>query len=172
MPPTSVFLGGGGDTSLLHYASLIMSDAQIKALPSTPITFVSALGANKQIIPTLWIIRSQLTAAYTNVSLTLGDTTINVSIGGAVPFSYLRHQILQNTSPETIVAPPQTVAYTDELNDWATRPRILSGYDQVNTPLTVESFNVGGDFTGGHADNEILMSITYMVLDVSTGIFE
>ena len=59
--------GGARRSNFQHQRSVILTDAQIKALPTTAVTIVPAPGIGKLIIPQVAIARMNWTADYDNI---------------------------------------------------------------------------------------------------------
>lgn len=171
---TSVYLGG-----LLHQATVTLTNDQIKALPTTGIQIVAAPGANKMIIPAVGIHVLNAPVAYTNVNadaalhLEYTSGLLASNIGAAGDGIYL----------DAASATPLFGTFTTRLEDGypvASTIGDVTGNglsSAVNNALRIKASNpyptnVAGNFTGGNAANTLWVSVTYYVLDTTTGVYE
>src|SRR5690242_19531048 len=58
---------GGGGSSVVQTATKTLTDAQIKALPTTPIELVAAPGSGKVIWWSMIVLRATIAGSYTNI---------------------------------------------------------------------------------------------------------
>ena len=147
-----------------------LTDSQIKALPSTPITVIAAPGAGKGIIPiSVMLSISPWIADYTNIDgacqLLLSDAPDNVEI-----LSRLKETVGNGISNllawgEASIATINQQALVSGGN--------LSGNsgwnlaDLENQSLAIQATNGGsGDFTGGNAGNKLKVTVTYIIIDI------
>lgn len=157
-----VLATGSGVAVLQRITTL--TDAQIKALPTTPLTIVPAV-AGKIIVPIQVALQLDASAgAYTNISA--GNANyIHWDIGGV--FSNLtRNDLFLNTATKRYA--PLT---TRVLND-AIPNAVLELYNQrvgegsvVAAPLELKSLNAAGAFTGGNAANTLKVTTFYELVD-------
>lgn len=161
---TGLYSPDGG--SLLS-ATVTLTDAQIKALPTTPIEVVAAPGAGKIVIPTQAVLYFDFTAQYTNINVAAYLGVLQNGSSGLL--SLLNEAIGSGVST--------FLQYGEDAVATLTQPRILqssaiAGHvnpasDMVNTSLRVEAFNdTDGNFTGGNAANTIKVTVYYIVVDV------
>jgi hypothetical protein len=169
-------LGQAGGDSIIQKTTITLTDAQIKALPTTPIALVPAPGAGKRNELILALFESAIAAAYTNIGaqsygmfisygLTdFGIASINISNGtGAGQAGSNALTSLLTLSARIQVIPVHcwsgvhgtTVATED----------FAAGTDE-NAPLVLKCDNTGGNFTGGNAANTLKVTVLYAVLDV------
>lgn len=163
-----------GETDVFS-KTVVLTDAQIKALPSTSIVVVPAPGAGFYTVPIHCVI--ELNAPnnqhYTNVTdetlaqgasdivVTWGDNWVNAF--RAVPMNYFggffSGKRVAFCSPFTGVSVP-TVA-EDQL--WAfVMGYTFNGQDRVeNNALKVSADNSGGNFTGGDPVNTMAVTVWY-----------
>ena len=177
MSPQSLFLG-----EPLQKATVTLTDAQIKALPSnvTGIELIPELGGDKLIKLVGGVYRANFAGgAYTNMSVGNAYLALSWFKAGAIVFdtSYL----IVNSSEENLL----TAMFGGAL-DLLFHITPLAYYDAdykligsqsfppnaIGAGLSVSAFNDAGDFTGGNAANSLKISVAYMILNTVTGEFE
>jgi hypothetical protein len=162
---------GSGGASLLHQATVTLTNAQIKALGADPyFEVVPAPGANKFHWDVSGFVYSTIVQPYTNlieaqeVTVYWGETsreaTLPVSAQaewGALGAS-LMFQL--RTIWDVTATPPQGYPITD--------PATI-----VNQALNFYLDNApDGAFTGGDAGNSLVIGLTYKTFNTLTGLFE
>ena len=165
---SSTFLGGGD--SIVHQATVTLTDAQIKALPTTPVVIIPAPGANRFIVLVQAIaIIDTLAGLYTNVSadvyvqllLSPGDQDFAVSN----PSDASATAGLLGTTRAAIFLTPFSYAGTGGQSGL-----IISNYGAessvVNQSLAIAMTNDDGDLTGGNVANTLTVAVSYLVLSL------
>lgn len=163
VPLQSVTLVMGVPDTLLK-ATVVLTDAQIKALPTTAVTVVAAI-AGKLIVPFMVTLQLDATAgAYTNLSAGTGD---RIRISGPLgrSFSVRNNVLLTPAEKRTTFLPP--LGALDAAPN--TSVEIYTNVDQdgdiEGTALTINAVNAAGDFTGGNALNEMTVTTFYDVVN-------
>ncbi len=161
-------IGGDGGGSSYLVASVELTDAQIKALPtfsSGYIELVPAPGANKVLLLAYAVLKWNITGgAYTNIS---ADNTIVIAFGDFAGYaSNLSTIPVDDVDRITILSQP---SFVDGRGSWA---GFLDAYvngveatNVINQPLKLASDNTG-DFTGGNAANTLKVTVYYVVVDL------
>lgn len=145
-------LAGGGAGGGLLSATVTLTDAQIKALPTTPVQVLAAPGAGKYYkIFGAQIITDTSAAAYTNVSAS-GLITVQLSDSN------------QNFSCNNGILEEQDVFYGDLAPDTSLNVSPLSNTE--NNAINISSVNSGGDYTGGNAANTLEVVVYYIIVDL------
>jgi len=159
---------GGGGSSILHQATVALTNAQITALPTTAVEIVAAPGINRQLCPVSAVFARNFTSGnYTNTTgfcagylLWHGD----VQATTLAPASFF----------STMGATPFIVSSASEVPDQAGD---FTGFlNGVNAPINKAleigaATNDGLNFGGGNAANSMRVSVMYLVLNVTTGVF-
>lgn len=162
----NLLAGVGGE--LLH-ATLVLTNAQTKALPTTAVTIVTAGGANTAILPMFASLHMNWTADYSNI-----DSTAQLALRGPhdIGFQLLSQDTLGGIS--NLLAGGQNAwsfmgPESLTKNAATNRTRGESGYsdsDVVNKNLRVVITNgASGDLTGGDAANTLRVDLWYVLLD-------
>lgn len=160
-------ISGGGGASLLHQETLLLTDAQTKALPTTPVEIITAPGANRVILPYPLggAFLSQQTVAYSDVD---AAATLDMLVGGfAFPLTSSTHPTANSllTFGAAAMAP---FVFNPTLSGIVDSPSIY-----VNVAAAISMVNpIGGDLAGGHADNTLRVSVAYLIVNTLTGVFE
>lgn len=145
--------GEGGGSSYL-VASVELTDAQIKALPTTGIEIIAAQGSGKGIIVISGLAKLNSSGgAY-------GNVTANALIiqGSTMPFNVKQLQFLGVGLDDSAGV---YYGYSSPFNDTNYAPP-----DQIdNVGISIKSQNTG-DFTGGNAANILEVTIYYVVVDL------
>lgn len=149
-----------------------LTDAQIKALPTTSIELVAAPGSGSRILFLFADLNINAAAgAYTNIS---NDGYIYIGNGAADATSGYIANDNTLTSPITyltsFLSANHKIAYLQqwqsmrEQNDWGLlgAPYLFSGYD--NATLELFAINAAGNYTGGNAANSLIVSVYYVIL--------
>lgn len=157
----------GTQIARIAHKTVQLTNAQIKALPTTGITLIPAPGRGK----TLHFLFGHLVvdraggAAYTNVTdgvhldLLMGSTSVASSV--LQKSSESRTQVADVLAGNTIAVMVSSVPPSTVLGG----PAALTVPTSVrNTALTLKAVGNTGDFTGGHADSTMTVTVYYAVL--------
>ena len=161
----------------LLVASRVLSNAQILALPTTPITVVSAPGAGKRIVLVeADLVGSFSAGAYADVDPDLAVIALNLSpqefrLSSAIandssttpPIAYLDDFLGTASIMHAVIAP---FSYAVLEGDWGnlSRPEAMTTAS-TNVALQILAENNGaGDFTGGNAANTLTVTVLYAVI--------
>lgn len=147
----------------IRKATITLTDAQIKALPTTGVVLVPAPGAGFVLRPYLVVLVTNLAAAYTNVDAS--GVGFFVDDGAGDLTTYCPHAtFLGNTARRIATMGPYVV--TDDSSGSGVVPR-LSLAASEDSPLILFSSNAAaGDYTGGDAANTITATVLYAVIAV------
>ncbi len=151
----------------IHWATLIVNNANFLTLPSTYLEIIPAPGVGKTIVPQ-WAYFNIRTpgGVYTNItpnnglSITYGDwlgECFNWSLG------WTGTSLVNMLVPIHLV-PDATILFSQY-------PDRTNVFFADNLPLKFTAWNDGGDFTGGDAANSAIIGVAYSILDYNTGVF-
>jgi hypothetical protein len=166
-PANPVVSATGGAGSLLS-ASVTLTDAQIKALPSTAVELVAAPGAGKIInVLSCRVALDNSSGAYTNAT----DASLVLKLGSLwISSVMITDTALLGTTPDStnFVLPASTYMTVGTFNG-----EILSSLQgntiagQENVALDIKDDYAGGsDYTGGNAANTLKVTVYYVVVDL------
>lgn len=157
-------------STTLKVANVVLTDTQIKALPTTPFELIASPGVSSRIS----LINADLyldasAGAYTNISsssmgyIRLGSTLVSSYFGddSSPSSSRLVYFLGQSAIKQATLLP---YIIPDIVSGWGNTPNIITG-DLTNDAMELYVDNAGlGDFTGGNAANTLTINIAYMVL--------
>jgi hypothetical protein len=157
-------LAGGG--SILA-TSVTLTDAQIKALPTTGVQLLAAQGANTMIVPLLAWLHMTWVADYTNIAATAAIYfQYGANAGGLLgPFSesdggQVSNLLADSASHYAIAAPTQYLAATQTV----ALGQLEDDPGPVNAALVFKATNAAaGNFTGGNVGNSLKITLPYFV---------
>ena len=162
-------LTGGAESAAVVAATVTLTDAQIKTLPTTPFTLVAAPGANKVIVPVMVAIDFDGShGAYTNIAAAAnmqaswngsGQATARLLETGLGQVSAL----IATGAKQRAFLPPIQVLFSSTL--YAGNPQAVGGVDNVPLQLVVGNPALG-NFTGGNVGNSARVTVLYYVLTV------
>ncbi len=175
------YAGGGGGGSFLHQATVTLTDAQIKALPTTGVQIVAAPGPNKMIVPAgfLWLYL-HWADDYTNIGdashLDLFYGTSKASALGGL-FESVGSEVSNLLAdgadhPAYLTMRPRVDIVSGIVSS---RGQFADDPGMTNAAMTIKASNSGshtGDFTGGAAGNSLVVSLPYYIFNTSSGVFE
>lgn len=145
-----------GYSPLIHQTTAVITDAQIKALSSTPVTIISGAGAGKVILPVGGVIR--LDPWFADYVIP-DESTLSF---GRFTWDQLTDQSLPGIF--ALGGPSIGLFGSSEWNVPYDPPSYFS-----DLPMQLIGNTI---FTGGHVDNILLFSVAYMIFNLSTGTFE
>jgi hypothetical protein len=145
-----------------------LTDAQIKALPTTPITLVAAPGAGMMLYPVMAFIDVKTTSgAYTNIS---DGAALTIEIGGYGNGQTIADDASLGLSALTDLIgvasrrfQPLGPAYEDILAAYGTLTYSAPTASVENGAAALRMYNTGGNLTGGHASNSMRVTLLYLV---------
>lgn len=154
---------------VIYQRKTILTDAQIKALPTTFIEVVPAAGEGKMVLLHNALIRSNQTAGvYTNV-----DTNTNMFIafsdeaGGWQDHASNPFIFLSASSDRFAILSSPISAYTIAPNSDIMPPYIAqsftNSFNNVGLVLVIDN---AGDLTGGNAANTLEVTVFYSIVDL------
>jgi len=156
-------------------ATKTLTDAQVKALPTTAIQILAAQGANKRTIPVQIIAHVDATAgAYTNINaaaylvVKIDTTEFSSYVGNDATLTHgstiNQFTLLFGSATKrfAILTPWQ---WAIQENDWGLVSPAHDFTTEANKPLNISIINGGsGNLTGGNAANSMVVTTIYWVL--------
>ena len=157
---------GGGGSLIVTQSTVVLSNAQVIALPTTPVTVLPAPGAKRVIIPIFATLHlANWVADYGDIDV---GATVNLTLAGVSVFSPVDNAVasevgnlLAGGGPDgtfTFMGPTQRAS-------GATTNAIGGFYesDIVNKPLTISMSN-GQVLSGGNAAQSLIVTVLYYIL--------
>lgn len=155
-------------------ASITLTDAQIKALPTTPVEVVPAK-AGFILLPLMAVLENNNIAAYTNVNATFSFLSIVYGNDAVEPMTILTQSDGQGGVREANVnlgsflgTDPLRVILTTYGGGIVSAPQnmtiVASTYPAADfeSALNIYAYNMGsGNFTGGNAANTMKITLVY-----------
>lgn len=162
--------------SQIFHNPVSLTDEQIKALPTTPVELIPAPGANKILVPLMAIVRNNTSAgAYTNVNSQC-QIEFRWSIGSTSPLNAFLNLPGVVTETDLLLGATNYVWQIGLRQFPAIEEGSETGYNTLNFAESAQVINralqlhalndANGDFTGGHANNAIHITIFYAIIDV------
>ena len=167
---------GGG---VLLYAKAVLTDAQVKALPTSPVIVVPAPGTGKLLIPLFGILHNRFTAgAYTGVPTPAEYPYIFLGTG----IDTLLYTSMVQSDPDS--NPPDNEAtYFFNAVEWlwsltqysktspdpsyGTLPPNFRPTNTINQPIYMQVGDFSADLTGGNPANTLTVHLYYVLLDTA-----
>ena len=166
-----------GGAGILQQATIELTDAQIKVLPTTPVELVEAQGADKIILPVYAnLVADFRNGAYTNIgssftelflSYQLGNFALILTTDDATGSFFTT--LLTTTNIVRIGFVIQAANYREDWGQVISENRLTP--DDANKALSIEVSSDAGNLTGGHTANTLRVSVAYLVLNLATGVF-
>lgn len=164
---------------MLHQATVLLTAAQVKALPTTSVQVVAAPGAGKILVPQVAHWHCNWVADFTNIGAT---AKLRLKTGGGANATMSVSEDLNQVSGLLAGGGPDgTNAYTPaffkgqvlaapgEPDLFGTTPDYDA--DIANSALVVSAVNdAAADFTGG-STSTLRVTVAYLIVDVTTGRF-
>jgi len=148
---------------IAYKRTVVLTDAQIKALPTTSVQIVPQPGVGKLILPIMsYMILDAIAGAYTNIHAN-GTTNPKFIDGGALhsgAFENHSSNFLGDNDPNRpkVTLMPYAPSEADTSYEYA--------YSE-NKEIGVKADNLAsGNFTGGNAANTLAVTVIYAVMDV------
>jgi hypothetical protein len=146
--------------------SLVLTDAQIKALPTTPIEIVPAPEIGKLLRFIYGVIALDSTAgAYTNLGTAAGYfayDTVLVFDQASLLFHESERDFLGRAAKSQCSFPP----FTSWSAAQAAQVALNSGGDLTNTNIGFTIDSSGGNFTGGNTANTMKVTAFYEIISI------
>lgn len=156
--------------SITCQASVTLTDAQIKALPTTPVEIVAAPGAEKIMIGVGATLITNFTEVYTNLGATSLIQNLTASMTPIRAFT----NVLETTS-RTVISIGSKSNSNETIGSYASTRAYsfaVNGPWQIYAENSGEAFEPLGDFTGGNAANTLTVSVLYAILNPTTGVYQ
>lgn len=165
-----------GSANYVWQQMVLLSDAQIKALPTTGVQIIPAPGVGRYVLPVLCALRLDNSAGVYTANAAASWVLVQgptINAGGAYVSNLLPVQsALQAVSGgpfHATLSLPYSQPGAGDFEGANINP--LNG-DLTNTAVGIKD-DWGGiaDYTDGHASNTLRVTSVYYVLDTTTGLF-
>jgi len=159
----------GSGSSILTQAMVTLTNAQIKALPTTGVEILPAQ-AGKVLVPVFGVLHLHWVADYGNID---AASQIRLYIGGSPSLASLDDSVNGAVTGLLAGGGPDTYGFNLPFGNASSQVFGWSGAytsDVVNRPVSISASN-SGNFTGGDPLNTLTVSIAYLVLNATTGVF-
>jgi hypothetical protein len=155
----------GSTVQTVYSKKTVLTDAQIKALPTTPIEIVPAPGVNKALNVFCAVIRCDFTAgAYTNIDADYVDLGL---LPANLPLIVKDPSASVNTIPfATADIKNYTLSGQFSISGGYTLALPYSESIFANSAATLWCTNGLGNFTGGNAANTMSVIVLYSIVDL------
>ena len=159
--------GSPGGDSLVLSATVELTDAQIKALPTTGIEIVAAQGSGKIIVPvSCTIVTNIVTDGYDNQS---ADIKVGIPIAGSNTLNSGSWVVFDADGYGVFGSQGEKYYFNlqigQNLDDGQTQPSDF-GSNADNVALKIKVTNALGNLTGGNAANTLKVTVYYTVVDL------
>lgn len=136
--------------ALIKKATVTLTDAQIKALPTTPVQIVAAPGADKvAVVQACLLSVNTMGGAYTNFA----SGVMTCVMGGS--------NVVDNVSSDTLLDSEQEIVWHLPAQEWG-----AEAANAINQSIQLSGSDVAGDFTGGDPANTLTVTVFYTIVDV------
>lgn len=150
----------------IRKATVTLTDAQILALPTTPIEIVPTPGADKNLMLIAAYIKTHIVVPYANLDTNPRYIQIFDNDGDAmsIPTSYSDTYALLTTDNSRTILTPTTLWNKNIDGTNYNTPNSFHTFD--NQPLLLTCVNTDGDFTDGDPANTLKITVLYYVIDL------
>jgi hypothetical protein len=152
---------GSGSAGVVTLYTRTLTDAEIKALPSTPIAIAAAPGAGIARMPIYATLNLDWTANYTNIHgasqlimRSLGDSNPLLAYLDETDQSGVTGLLAPGQDTLALMQPPGLALSTFILAQYGIDPNGI-----LNTAINFTAVNSAGDFTGGNAANTLRINL-------------
>lgn len=170
-----------GSVGGLKIATVTITDAQFKALPTTPLQLVAAPGAGKMLVPIRAIIMyGSGGTGYTNINASLAGLFLAYTGAAPLASSFLIDDpklATPITDFSDMFASTGGFSWTftwpyqndrGSANNWGILGQLATYADEEDLPIMLVGENNGsGDWTGGNAGNSIIIRVLYEEVDLA-----
>lgn len=168
----SLLLNGVSHTPI-RVATIALTDAQIKALPTTPFELLPAVPGKDYQVVSARLYLDTTAGTYTNVSTVDGaQVVLQYDNGGGDYVGAAMYQEAPGTAFSTFLSGAHKQSWRPVIGgytDWSATNGLLtySEGDHINKNIVIAVSNGGsGNLTGGHPSNSLVATVLYLEIEI------